>query len=199
MTLSKLKAISGLMAFTLATGVNASCDVTFTESQLDVMTRAYVTGKPDQLGYTLAAISWRESRAGQDIVRMGSSLKWANMGSFQNQVKSTGDRMGCKSQKCYADVAYKLVTDQRYAANAALLEVNYWMGRHNSNLRKALASYNSGQIHNSKSRNYAADVTKKTKYLQRCVSFTGRPLVNKTDPSVLADNTRTLKRLKRIQ
>lgn len=187
------------MAFTLATGVNASCDVSFTESQLNVMTRAYATGKPDDLGYTLAAISWRESKAGQDVVRMGSSLKWANLGAFQNQVKSTGDRAGCKSQKCYADVAYRLLTDQKYAANAALLEVNYWMNRHNSNLRKALASYNSGAAHNSKSRRYAADVSKKTKYLQRCVSFAGRPLVNKPDPSILADNTRTLKRIKRIQ
>ncbi len=199
MTLSKLKAMGALMAFTLATGVNASCDIAFSESQLDVMTRAYATGKPSDLGWTLAAISWRESRAGQDVVRMGNSLKWANLGSFQNQVKSTGDRAGCKSRKCYADVAYRLMTDQKYASNAALNEVNYWMDRHKSNLRKALASYNSGAAHNSRSRNYAADVTKKTKYLQKCVSFAGRPLVNKTDPSILADNTRTLKRLKRIQ
>lgn len=198
MTLSKLKVMS-VMAFTLATGVNASCDVSFTESQLDVMTRAYVTGQPESLGYTLAAISWRESKAGKDIVRMGNSLKWANLGAFQNQVKSTGDRAGCKTQKCYADVAYKLVTDQRYASHAALNEMRYWLDRHNSNMRKALASYNSGSAHNSKSRSYAVDVSKKTKYLQKCVSFAGRPVINKTDPSVLADNTRTLKRLKRLQ
>ncbi|AVO22921.1 hypothetical protein HWB57_gp081 [Erwinia phage vB_EamM-Bue1] len=130
---------------------------------------------------------------------MGKSVKWANLGAFQNQVKSTGDRAGCKTQSCYADVGYRLMTDQRYAANAALNEVNYWMDRHNSNLRKALASYNSGGNHNTASRRYAQDVTKKAKYLQKCVSFAGRPVVNKPDPSVLADNTRTLKRLKRIQ
>jgi len=187
------------MVFTLATGVNASCNVEFTEPQLDTMTRAYVTGKPADLGYTLAAISWRESKAGQDIIRMGKSLKWANLGAFQNQVKSTGDRAGCKTQKCYADVAYRLVTDQKYASKAALTEMNYWMGRHDDNLRKALASYNSGSAHNPRSRKYASDVVKKTKYLQKCVSFAGRPVVNKPDPSVLADNTRTINRLKRIQ
>lgn len=197
--MSKLKTISCIMVFTLANGAAASCDVEFTEPQLDTMTRAYVTGKPMDLGYTLAAISWRESRAGQDVVRMGKSIKMANIGAFQNQVYSTGNREGCKTKSCYANVAYRLLTDQKYASKAALKEVNYWMNVHNGNIRKALASYNSGVSHNSKSKSYAANVVVKAKYLQKCVSFAGRPVVNKPDPSVMASNSKTINKLNRIR
>lgn len=203
MTMSKLKTMS-LMVFTLASGaatasMSASCNVEFTDHQLATMSRAWNTGAGDNLGYTLAAISWKESRAGEDVVRYRGSLKNANLGAFQNRVQSAGAREGCKTKKCYADVAYRLITDQKFASEHALKEMNFWMSTHNNNIRSALASYNSGYAHNSRSRSYAQSVIVKTKYLKKCVSFNGRPVANKPDPSVLASNQRTLSKLKRIR
>lgn len=203
MTMSKLKAMT-YMVFTLASGtatasLSAQCNIEFTDHQLATMSRAWNTGIKSDLGYTLAAISWKESRAGEDVVRYNGSLKNANLGAFQNKVLSAGKREGCKSRKCYADVAYKLITDQKFASEHALREMNFWMGVHNNNVRGALASYNSGHSHNSRSRSYAQSVLSKTKYLKKCVSFNGRPVANRPDPSVLVSNQRTLTKLKRIR
>lgn len=202
MTMSKLKAIT-YMVFTLASGtatasLSTQCNIEFTDHQLATMGRAWTTGSKADLGYTLAAITWKESRAGEDVVRYKGSLKNANLGAWQNKVESVAKREGCKTKKCYADVAYRLITDQKYASEHALKEMNFWMSTHKNNVRSALASYNSGYSHNSRSKSYAQSVLAKTKYLKKCVSFDGRPVANKPDPSVLASNQRTLSKLKRI-
>ena len=205
MTMTTLKAMALAVTFTIASGnVHASqnssqCVFDFTPQQLSTMATAYHTGKTQDLGYTLAAISWRESRAGEDVVSMGGSLKAANLGAFQNKVKTVGDREGCKSRKCYANVGVKLLVNQEYAAKAALDEMNFWLDYHNKNVRKSLSSYNAGFARNSSSNSYAADVVKKAKYLQRCVSFVSIPKSPKVDPAVLAMNKRTIDKLKRAQ
>lgn len=204
MTMTTLKAMALSVTFTIASGnVHASqsttqCDYDFSVQQLNTMSTAYHVGKTQDLGYTLAAISWRESRAGEDVVSMRSGLKAANMGAFQNKVQSVGDREGCKNRKCYANVAIKLITDQEYAAHAALDEMRFWLGLHNQNVRKSLSSYNAGHSRNSKSNAYAADVVKKAKYLQKCVSFKGRGITG-VDPLVIATNKRTIEKLKRTR
>lgn len=205
MTMTTLKAIAAFVTFTIASGnVHASqstpqCDYDFSSQQLSTMSTAYHVGKTSDLGYTLAAISWRESRAGEDVVSMRYGLKAANMGAFQNKVKSVGDREGCKNRKCYANVAIKLVIDQEYAARAALDEMNFWLTYHNQNVRKSLSSYNAGFARNPASNSYATDVVKKAKYLQRCVSFRGMPTSAEVDPTVIAMNKRTLEKLERTR
>lgn len=205
MTMTTLKAVVLTMTFTLASqNANASfsaqhCDVDFTAQQLNTMTRAYHTGKPQKLGYTLAAISWQESRAGEDVVRLGRSLKEANLGAFQNKVQSAGTREGCHTRKCYANVGYKLLTDQKFASEHALMEMQHWMDYRDNNLRRALASYNSGTNINPKSRGYAQTVISRTKYLQKCVTFMGRPVVNEVSDQVLASNKRTLNLLQKYK
>ncbi|WPJ72186.1 hypothetical protein DEEACLCL_00169 [Salmonella phage CRW-SP2] len=205
MTMTTLKAMGAFVAFTIASGnVYASqsttqCDYDFSPQQLSTMATAYHIGKSQDLGYTLAAISWRESRAGEDVVSMKYGLKAANMGAFQNKVQSVGDREGCQNRKCYANVAIKLVIDQEYAARAALEEMNFWLGYHNQNVRKSLSSYNAGFARNPASNSYAADVVNKAKYLKRCVSFKGMPVSGDVDPVVIAMNKRTLEKLKRTR
>lgn len=202
MTMTTLKAMAAFVTFTIASGnVHASqsttqCDYQFSEQQLNTMATAYHVGKQQDLGYTLAAISWRESRAGEDVVSMNRNLKAANMGAFQNRVQSVGKREGCKTKKCFANVAIKLVTDQEYAARAALDEMQFWLTYHNQNIRKSLSSYNAGFITNSRSKSYAADVVWKAKYLQKCVSFKQRD-ISEVDPQVIAMNRRTLEKLMR--
>lgn len=205
MTMTTLKAMALSVTFTIASGnVHASqstskCDYEFTDQQLSTMATAYHIGKSQDLGYTLAAISWRESRAGEDVVSMKYGLKAANMGAFQNKVQSVGDREGCQNRKCYANVAIKLIIDQEYAARAALDEMNFWMTIHKQNVRKSLSSYNAGYSRNGKSNSYAADVVGKAKYLQRCVSFKGMSVSGDVDPGVIAMNRHTLEKLKRTR
>lgn len=204
MTMTTLKATALFVTFTIASGnANASpsskCDLEFTPQQLSTMATAYHIGKNDNLGYTLAAISWRESRAGEDVVSMRYGLKDANMGAFQNKVQSVGDREGCANRKCYANVAIKLVIDQEYAAKAALEEMNFWLNYHNQNVRKSLSSYNAGFNRNPASNSYAADVVGKAKYLQRCVSFRGMEIPTNVDPTVIAANRHTIEKLKRVR
>lgn len=203
MTMTTLKA-SIIVAFTLASGsVNASqnttkCDYSFSETQLATMATAYHVGKTHSLGYTLAAISWRESRAGEDVVSMRNGVKSANMGAFQNRVQSVGDREGCKNRKCYANVAIKLVIDQGYAAQAALDEMQFWLNYHNQNVRKSLSSYNAGFTRSNRSNAYAADVVSKSVYLKKCVSFKGMA-ISDVDPTVIVMNKRTLEKLERTR
>lgn len=205
MTMTTLKAMALAVTFTIASGnVHASqsstqCAFDFTPQQLATMATAYHTGKNQDLGFTLAAISWRESRAGEDVVSMHRNIKAANLGAFQNRVQTVGDRAGCKTRKCYAQVGVKLLVNQEYAAQAALDEMNFWLDYHNKNVRKSLSSYNAGFARNSASNSYAADVVKKAKYLQRCVSFAALPKSPKVDPTVLAMNKRTIDKLKRTQ
>lgn len=204
MTMTTLKAMALSVTFTIASGsVHASqstsqCDYDFSDQQLNTMATAYHVGKSQDLGFTLAAISWRESRAGEDVVSMRSGLKAANMGAFQNKVKTVGDREGCKNRKCYANVAIKLLTDQEYAASAALDEMQFWLAYYKKNVRKSLSSYNAGFSRNPSSNAYASDVVKKAKYLQKCVSFKGRQ-VSEVDPQVIAMNQRTIEKLKRTR
>ncbi|AYN55465.1 endoribonuclease RegB family protein [Dickeya phage Coodle] len=204
MTMTTLKAMALSVTFTIASGnvhssQNASqCVYDFSEQQLNTLATAYHIGKTQDLGYTLAAISWRESRAGEDVVSMRYGLKAANMGAFQNKVKTVSDREGCKNRKCYANVAIKLLTDQEYAAQAALDEMQFWLSYHKQNVRKSLSSYNAGFARNSASNAYAADVVKKAKYLQKCVSFKGRT-ISEVDPQVIAMNKRTIEKLKRTR
>lgn len=204
MTMTTLKAMALSVTFTIASGnVHASqntsqCVYDFSEQQLNTLATAYHIGKTQDLGYTLAAISWRESRAGEDVVSMRYGLKAANMGAFQNKVKTVGDREGCKNRKCYANVAVKLLTDQEYAAQAALDEMQFWLTYHKQNVRKSLSSYNAGFARNSASNAYAADVVKKAKYLQKCVSFKGHS-ISEVDPQVIAMNKRTIEKLKRTR
>lgn len=204
MTMTTLKAMVLSVTFTIASGnVHASqnasqCKYDFSEQQLDTMATAYHIGKAKDLGYTLAAISWRESRAGEDVVSMSNGLKAANLGAFQNRVQTVGDREGCRSRKCYANVGVKLIVDQEYAARAALDEMDFWLAYHNKNVRKSLSSYNAGFARSSKSNSYAADVVKKAKYLQRCVSLSGRDM-SPVAPVVIAMNKHTIEKLKRTR
>lgn len=179
MTMTKFKA-TALAALVLASGTamgstSDGCSVIFTNSQLETMNRAWQFGKPHDLGYTLAAITWQESSAGQKLINnVGRDYKDIVVGAYHNKIRSAGTREGCdtKDKYCYATVAYRLMTDQAYASNHTIAELYYWKGVRKGNAQAMLASFHGGYSYDTKaSKNYASQVSKKMSYLKTCTAF----------------------------
>lgn len=193
------KLLCGLLFLTSSSGLASystqTCNIDFNENQLNTMTRAYHTGKADGLGYTLAAIAWRETLAGENVVNYRGQLKNAAMGAFQNKIETVGSRENCTTHKCYANIGVMLITDQEYAANMALIEIKDWLRYHKGNKSKSLSSYNSGFKHNKFSINYAKDVIEKEKYIKSCVNFQDRPIVNNTSSRIVLKHKNVLDKL----
>lgn len=156
------------------------------------MAVAYHTGKQDKLGYVLAAISWRETDAGENLVNYSKKLKDVNAGAFQNKLSTVGIRENCTTQQCYRNIAIKLMIDREYAASSSLIEMKYWLAYYKNNMSKALASYNSGFRIYPVSKRYAVDVMNKASYLRQCHNFREMSVVYKTPSDVLVKNQKFL-------
>lgn len=205
MTMTKFR-VAALAILALASegaigSTSAGCNVDFTEAQLITMQKAWQFGKPHNLGYTLAAISWQESSAGENLINnIGRNYKEIVVGAYQNKIRSAGNREGCtgKDRYCYATVAYKLMTDQTYASNHTIAELYYWKGVRHGNMKATLASYHGGYSYTTKaSQNYADQVIKKMSYLRTCTAFKHfdvTPLGSDEKDQLVANDLNKLKR-----
>ncbi len=93
------KLILPLLLSLSASAYSTDCDIEFNKQQLDTMRVAYYVGEPDGLGYTLAAISWRETLAGEGLVNHSTNLKNVSAGAFQNKLETVGSREKCQTHK----------------------------------------------------------------------------------------------------
>lgn len=135
----------------------------FTPEQLLTMQRAYDAGDDLGMNYALAAIAWKESNAGENLVNHRTN----DYGVFQNHLKTVASREGVKPSK---RLAKRLVNDFDYSLNHAISELSFWKQVRKDRLRDILASYNAG-YNLSAGRKYANDVLNKISKLQDCVDF----------------------------
>ena len=134
--------------------------------QRDVLYRACqhgkeITFKGQDMCFIMAAIAWRETKAGIKLVGDNGG----SIGVFQNQIKTVQKRLSQRGVKrSWAQIKKELfhIDNSAYWAKE---ELKYWLGRRN-NIEIAIRSYNAGNNH-SKGRRYANDVLEKAKWLEK--------------------------------
>ena len=169
------KALIGLMAL-CSTAFGS--EPTFSNVQLDNLHYAYNFGEQYQksgkekepqnrydnngLGYIMAAISWQESSAGTNLKAKAGHHSY---GVFQNYLPTVKARAKLDGKNLSDSEIKRMLKSRRVSAEYAYTELSYWLNIHNGNMRKALASYNSGW--NVKNGNvYASNVLEKAYFLK---------------------------------
>jgi len=146
-----------------------SCRI-FTLDQINVMQQAYDFGKPHNLGWSMAAISWRESSAGVNMANWSDP----SFGPFHNFINSVAARHGVMGDdRAMMVLAMRLFNDFDFAAQETVNELNYWISRHGENWPLVWASYNAGNNWNSpRGAGYAEDIRQKIVFLRenRCIA-----------------------------
>lgn len=167
----RVAALALMVALTAGAKVADPCPEFFSMEQLWTLQKAYDHGEPQGLGYTMAAIVWKESSAGLKLSRKdGEHWSMNSYGPFHILLKTAKKRRGCSSWNC-SGVKRKLLNDFQYSADLATEELEYWSQRLGS-YRKAFAAYNAGNAWSGKKgMSYSRDIRNKIQYLQQCVRF----------------------------
>lgn len=142
----------------------------FSDYQVKNLKMAYNYGKKsarsmkrsnaDQIGYVMAAIMWKESTAGINCGRNGDAI-----GAFQTRTSTIQQRLRQNGiKKSHNQIERDLMVKSE-SAKWAYEELNYWLGVHDGNMKKAVASYNAGW-NISKGMKYSASVLSKANYLK---------------------------------
>lgn len=168
-----MKFKSALVAITLALGFSGQANASkynfeqckrFSDSQIETLRDAWFAGADRDYGWTLAAITWKESSAGEKLVNPAGPA----FGVFQNLSSSVTRRLNQQGERITRrQVERKLIADFGFSAESAMAELDYWKGRHNGNWNKTIQSYYGGNTPNSPAAiAYRADIVKKIRFLR---------------------------------
>lgn len=145
------------LASTLFVSLNVSASITpepeaeacplFSREQIDILKQSYALGEPHDLGYTLAAIAFKESSAGLYLINAMSS----DYGVYQGNVKTVCKQAGVyhNDWQCNREIQ-KVVEDINVAAEHAIETLKYWRGYHGKRAKNyivyenTIRSYNGG-------------------------------------------------------
>lgn len=134
-----------------------SCEI-FTKEQQKVLQYSYEKGKEHNLQWTLAAIAWQESSAGQKLKNKNSD----SYGLYGNMLSTVNSRLKDEEFKknlpkiplTQKQTVMLIQHDWEFAATFALVELEYWKNRHSGDRGKMISSYFGGNKFNSKSAKY---------------------------------------------
>lgn len=156
----------------------------FNNDQKRILSHAYAYGKPYDLGYSLPAIAWEESSAGQVLLNPDDP----SAGIYQNHVVYALNREGLKNN--YANRSHlllKLATDEIKSTAHGLSELLHWVGRRD-NWKDVWASYNGGKNYDgSQAQSYANRVYKKVKILKKCKNLLKVKSLSELDIKVFSE------------
>lgn len=153
-------------------GAAESCSI-FSDEQREVLQQSYDFGKPYDMGWSLAAIAWKESSAGLKLANFSDP----SFGVYHILLKTAAAHEGVdinSDPKSGINIATRLLWDNSYAADHAITVLNYWLGRHNGDWSKAWASYNGGNNWEGNApQEYSADIKSKLSYLRKhkCINY----------------------------
>lgn len=159
--------IALIMALTYGLSSDASAQEcpTFTPEQDVLIRKAHAIGDWYDLGYTLAAITWKESIVGRYIVRINATDgKWGSYG-VGNMLLTTAMELTGEDNywRAKATLAPKLINDDVEALKMSLRYLN----RHRDlGWREMIAKYN-GQGPDAE--RYRQDVVRRVTVLQECL------------------------------
>lgn len=139
----------------------------FNNNQKKVLNISYALGKRHGLGFSLAAIAWRESSAGEYLMNLNDP----SFGVYHILLKTAKKRTGIKGLKSNK-LAYALTTNIRLSASFAIKELNFWkktLKGSNRNWINVWSAYNGGFNYKKKiPQSYGKDIKKKVDWLATC-------------------------------
>lgn len=182
--MKKTVLLSLLLSNLAFAGEKESCEKVeskFNESQKRILSHAYAYGKPYDVGYSLAAIAWEESSAGEVLL----NPKDPSAGIYQNHVVYALKREGIKNNYANrSDMLLQLATNELKSTAHGISELVHWVGRRDS-WKEVWASYNGGVNYKGKqARDYAEKVYSKLKTLKRCKNILKLKSLSELDVSV---------------
>lgn len=142
-------------------------------SQIHVLQDSYKLGQPHDLGYTLAALAFKESTAGKYKINAISR----DFGIFQGNVETICKQAGVFHNSFLCNVEIQnVVNDIDLAAKHAIDTLTYWNNYHNNRAvshlvyEKTIRSYNAGFSFN-KATKYWTDFRLDFHMIKQCVDF----------------------------
>lgn len=136
----------------------------FTEDQLKVLRDAWFAGADHGYEWTLAAIAWKESSAGENLINWEGPA----FGPFQGLLSTVMKREGVSGKRQELRIANRLVDDFDFAVGKAIEELKYWNSRYDGNWNKTVQSYFGGNTPNTPNAvNYRADISNKIRFLRK--------------------------------
>lgn len=142
----------------------------FDKNQLQTIRYAYHFGKKYDLGYTMAAIAWKESCAGLYRINFDDPSAGIYHAYLPNVIKRHYKKPNTSFRRNV--VAEQLIRDPEFASQIALEELLYWKKIRKNNWKAIIKSYNKGfswennPTRNKMAENYYKDISKKTQILQ---------------------------------
>lgn len=131
-----------------------------TSVQKSNIIRTYHEANPLNLGYTMAAIIWQESKGGKYLI----NLQDPSCGPYHNSITSVMSRHNIVDTSFNRNrTCQMLINDWEFAFSESLSELRYWQNVRNGNWTKVWASYNGGW---AMSLSYAANIKSKIEFLK---------------------------------
>lgn len=134
-----------LFAFGFCVGLENRCVQNIEDlsaQQIKLLRKVYKYGEKLDLGYTLAAIAWKESCAGE--YRM--NFQDPSAGIFHAHIPTLLKRYPHLGNDGFTQnrIGEKLVRDDEFATKEAIEQLQYWKKVHNGDWEKVIKSYNKG-------------------------------------------------------
>ena len=136
------------------------CDAWLDTNQQHVVNRAYELGVKTDMGWSLAAIAFKESSAGKFLVNEVTK----DYGVFGINIKTATRRtqklLGGVSltQEQIDGLSRHLTVDFNDGAMFAILELKFWIKVHGDDWKKVWSGYNGGYSGSQASLDYADDI-----------------------------------------
>lgn len=141
----------------------------FNKNQKNVILKAFRYGAKSGFGYTMAAIAWKESCAGEYRVNFADP----SAGIYHAHIPGIIKKHKQKDSNFMRNmVGELLMRDDDFASQTALDELNYWQKVRNGNWYEVIKSYNKGfswekdKERNKMAQEYFEDVFARVKALQ---------------------------------
>ncbi|PAF46663.1 hypothetical protein BKH46_06755 [Helicobacter sp. 12S02634-8] len=175
----------------------------FSDKQKKVILYAYKYGAPKGLGYTMAAIAWKESCAGEYMVNFSDP----SAGIYHAHIPGV-----IKKYSKYKDTSFNrnlvgelLMRDNEFASKVALDNLLFWQKTRNGNYKNMIKSYNKGfswekNKHNNKlAESYYEDIKLNVLKLRSFIPKYTK-IHNNTTKIELEDKNKTIKKtIKELQ
>lgn len=142
----------------------------FDKDQIQTIRYAYHYGKKHDLGYTMAAIAWKESCAGLYRINFDDPSAGIYHAYLPNVIKRHYKKRNTSFRR--NAVAERLIRDPEFASQIALEELLYWKKIRKNNWKEMIKSYNKGfsweknKTRNKMAESYYEDISKKIQILQ---------------------------------
>ena len=113
----------------------------FSKAQKNVILKAFKYGLKSGYGYTMAAIAWKESCAGEYKMNFADPSAGIYHAHIPGLLKKTNQKDTGFMRNMVGEL---LVRDDEYASQVALDELLYWHKVRNGNWQEVIKSYNKG-------------------------------------------------------